>query len=240
MTFRRRLLRSLGLTPFTAILAVLCAVATASGASPRPAAKPLDPQAQLCARPIAWAERKHRIPEQLLAAVAVAESARWRGKDRAAFAWPWTVTSGPETWHFDTRQDAVAHVRALKANGVGNIDVGCMQVNLGYHGHAFASIEQAIDPDANVAYAARFLAKLHAERRSWAQAVGFYHSATPTLQNRYRRKVFAAWGRERRRVAEERRLALVERYEQERQARQARQAAQAARQARQSTRTASR
>jgi soluble lytic murein transglycosylase-like protein len=56
---------------------------------------------------------------------------------------------------------------------VRNIDVGCMQVNLGYHGKAFADLEAAFDPATNVAYAARFLSELFSKRRSWALAVGY-------------------------------------------------------------------
>ncbi len=35
-----------------------------------------------------------------------------------------------------------------------------MQVNLGYHPEAFASLEAAFDPRRNVAYATRFLLEL--------------------------------------------------------------------------------
>ncbi len=208
-----------------ALLMVLCAAPGPLGAAPLPAPKPLDPQALLCARPIATVEKEMKIPGQLLAAVAVAESGRWLGPDRAVFAWPWTVTSGPKSWHFADRDEAVTHVRALKARGIRNIDVGCMQINLAYHGRAFASLDDAFDPDINVAYAAKFLTKIHATRRSWSLAVGHYHSATPALQNRYRRKVMALWNKERRRVAEVHRLEVIARFEAGRRARLAQQAA---------------
>jgi len=211
--------------PASLIAAALLGLAAGAAAAPLPAPKPLDPQAKLCAEPITRAEKAHRIPNQLLAAVAVAESGRWLGKDRAVFAWPWTVTSGSKTWYFAGREEAVTHVRAMKARGVRNIDVGCMQVNLGYHGKAFASIDEAFDPEANVAYAAKFLTRLHGAKRSWALAVGHYHSATPALQTKYRRKVMALWNSERRRAAEEHRLAVIKRFEEQRRARLAQQAA---------------
>ncbi|MFM2130083.1 MAG: hypothetical protein RL477_1629 [Pseudomonadota bacterium] len=203
----------------------LSAAAPALWATPLPAPKPLDPQAKLCAEPIARAEREHRIPNQLLAAVAVAESGRWLGNDRAVFAWPWTVTSGPKTWYFADRDEAVAHVRKLRAGGVRNIDVGCMQVNLAYHGRAFATLEQAFDPEANVDYAANFLARLNAAKRSWMLAVGHYHSSTPALQDKYRRKIVRTWAEERRRAAEEHRQAVMKRFAEQRRIQQARQAA---------------
>ncbi|HCF18886.1 MAG TPA: hypothetical protein DEV96_12760, partial [Rhodospirillum rubrum] len=55
-------------------------------------------------------------------------------------------------------------------------DVGCMQVNLRYHGGAFDSLEEAIDPAANVAYAASFLRRLFDDTNDWAEAVTAYHS----------------------------------------------------------------
>ena len=214
--------------PASLIAAALLGIAASAAAAPLPAPKPHDPQAKLCAEPITRAEKTHRIPNQLLAAVAVAESGRWLGKDRAVFVWPWTVTSGAKTWYFANREEAVTHVRAMKARGVRNIDVGCMQVNLGYHGKAFASVDEAFDPEANVAYAAKFLTRLHGAKRSWALAVGHYHSATPALQSKYRRKVMALWNSEPRRAAEEHRLAVIKRFEEQRRARLPQQVAQQA------------
>ncbi len=183
--------------------------------------KPLGPVAELCAGPIRAAEKRLAIPGQLLAAVAVAESGRWMGKEQAIFAWPWTVTSGPRSWFFPDQAQALAHTRTLQARGVRNIDAGCMQVNLGYHGKAFADLEAAFDPATNVAYAARFLSELFSKRRSWALAVGYYHSATPKLQNRYRRKVMALWNKERRRANELHRLAVIAKFEKAREERRA-------------------
>lgn len=183
------------------------------------APQPLDPQAKLCARPIAAAERRLHVPGQLLAAVAGEESGRWRGRHRAVFACPWTVTSGADDRFFPTRARAIAYVRHLRARGVSNIDVGCMQVNFAYHPHAFASLTQAFDPTVNVAYAARLLTRLFRARRSWSLAVGLYHSATPALQGPYRRKVMVLWNRERRRAAEIHRREVIARFKQRRRAR---------------------
>jgi hypothetical protein len=200
---------------------VLTGLAMPAVAKPPFVPKPLSPVAELCAGPIRAAEKRLAIPGQLLAAVAVAESGRWMGKEQAIFAWPWTVTSGPRSWFFPNRAQARTHTRALQARGVRNIDVGCMQVNLGYHGKAFTDLEAAFDPATNVAYAARFLSGLFAKRRSWALAVGYYHSATPKLQNRYRRKVMALWNKERRRVNELHRQATIAQFQKAREERRA-------------------
>lgn len=167
----------------------------------------------LCRAPIAAMETRHRIPRMMLSALSLAESGRWHEGERESFAWPWAVTSGTDTWHFDAKEDAVAQVRALKARGVRNIDVGCMQVNLRYHPDAFASIEAAFDPATNVAYAARYLMSLNQATRSWSQAIGRYHSATPERGLAYRRKVEKLWTSERRRYAAVRRAEIIAEFE---------------------------
>ncbi len=104
-------------------------------------------------------------------------------------------------------------MRRLSARGVRNIDVGCMQVNLRYHPDAFASIEAAFDPATNVAYAARYLMSLNQATRSWSQAIGRYHSATPERGLAYRRKVEKLWTSERRRYAAVRRAEIIAEFE---------------------------
>ena len=72
-------------------------------------------------------------------------------------------------------------MRALQAQGVRSIDVGCMQVNLMHHPNAFASLDAAFDPTANALYAARFLNTLYGISGSWVQATAAYHSQTPAI-----------------------------------------------------------
>ena len=84
-------------------------------------------------------------------------------------------------------------MQALQERGVRAIDVGCMQVDLLHHPRAFASLDEAFDPAANVAYAARFLSRLFGQTNSWAQAAAFYHSTTPELAEAYARQVLAVW-----------------------------------------------
>ncbi len=70
------------------------------------------------------------------------------------------------------RPQAVAAVRAMQARGIQSIDVGCGQINLMHHPDAFASLEQAFDPQANAVYAARFLKELFAQTGDWNKAAG--------------------------------------------------------------------
>lgn len=165
-----------------------------------------------CSRSIASSETAQRIPAQLLTAISLAESGRWDSGRGAIVAWPWTVTAGGKGRFLETKEAAVALVERLRARGVRNIDVGCMQVNLHFHPDAFASLESAFDPARNVAYAARFLKRLRQQKRSWSQAVGHYHSATRAYNRAYREKVFRLWNEARRRAAEARRQAVIRAY----------------------------
>ncbi len=152
----------------------------------------------LCASATHAVEAEARLPYKLLSAISIAESGRRDDLNKANVAWPWTVTSGSKEWYFDTKADAVSHVRAMIASGKRNIDVGCMQVNLFYHGKAFKSLEQAFDPLSNVSYAATFLRQLRASAPDWLTAAGNYHSATPTYHKRYKKKITEIWNAERR------------------------------------------
>ncbi len=166
-----------------------------------------------CARLTDRAERAQGLPSHLLTAISKVESGRWHAASGAILAWPWTVTAGGEGRFLPSKKAAIAEVERLRARGVRNIDVGCMQVNLGYHPKAFASLEEAFDPRRNVAYATRFLGELRARWGSWTRAVGNYHSNTPALSGRYRVKVFRALYAEKHRIAKARRatrLAAIE------------------------------
>ena len=154
----------------------------------------------LCARHAAEIELRDDLPPHLLLAIAKVESGRWRAGERTSMAWPWTVTAGGAGRHFASKDEAIAAVRALRAEGRRNIDVGCMQVNLRYHPEAFADLETAFDPASNVDYAADLLKRLRQEARSWTKAIAFYHSRTPKFNGPYRLKVFRAWREERHRA----------------------------------------
>ena len=182
--------------------------AIARGDANRGAGCAVAPQT-LCRDAAVSLERKHRIPKHLLAAISLAESGRWNAARRESFAWPWTVTSGGGSRYFETKEAALAHVRALVDAEVRNIDVGYMQVNLLHHPDAFQSLDQAFEPAAN---AAAFLAELHRETRSWSRAVAFYHSRTRAFYQPYRNKVYKLWRVVRRRAAEAHRAEVIAAY----------------------------
>lgn len=146
-----------------------------------------------CRQAAAAAERKYRIPAGLLAAIAMVETGRTVPGSKARTAWPWTIhAEGKGRW-LDSREEAVAMVERLKAKGVKNIDVGCMQVNQMHHPDAFPDLESAFTPAVNADYAARFLSKLFRETKSWTKAAAYYHSRTPERAKRYKKLVLAAW-----------------------------------------------
>jgi hypothetical protein len=182
------------------------ALPAAANAPARPEADP----GLLCRQAIQAAEREHRLPAALLHAIARVESGRADPRTGKVTPWPWTVNAEGEGRYFDSKPEAIAAVQALQARGVRYIDVGCLQVNLHYHGQAFASLEEAFDPPANARYAAQFLTRLYQGPRNWEQAASRYHSSTPELADAYRLKVLAAWPAGAHRLAAERqRQALV-------------------------------
>ncbi|MFW5835268.1 MAG: hypothetical protein ACOCYE_14340 [Pseudomonadota bacterium] len=146
-----------------------------------------------CVEAIARAESAAPLPKGLLGAIALVESGRT--VPEAGFVpWPWTINSPLGAFYLDDRASAVAKVEALRAEGVRNIDVGCMQVNLHHHPNAFASLDAAFDPATNVAYAMRFLTTLSGRAPSLFEAVGRYHSHTPSLGQAYAERVFGRLG----------------------------------------------
>ena len=166
---------------------------------------------EICAAYIAQAEQALRLPPHLLQAIAKVESGRWNAAQSAISAWPWTVMAEGRGRFLPNKAAAIAEVEALKAKGVRNIDVGCMQINLHFHPRAFENLEQAFDPAQNVAYGATFLSQLRQDSRSWTRAIGRYHSNTPALSGRYRLKVFRAWRAEKRLANQRRREAIEQR-----------------------------
>jgi hypothetical protein len=139
------------------------------------------------------AERDAGLPSGLLHAIGLVESGRPDPVTNRRAAWPWTINADGAGRLFETLPDALAQTRDLQRRGITSIDVGCFQINLQHHPAAFSSLEQAFDPAANAAYAARFLLALRARTGSWDSAVAAYHSATPERGSAYRDRVMAAW-----------------------------------------------
>jgi hypothetical protein len=180
------LLRLVTLLPAAACAVLPCWNAAASG----------NPT-ELCRTAIAQAEREAALPPRLLAAIGRVESGRRDPGTGTVGPWPWTINAEGRGSFFPDRAAAIAAVRTLQGQGVRSIDIGCMQINLRHHPHAFGSLEAAFDPLTNARYAARFLSELHAGRGDWMRAAAHYHSQTPEFAEPYRHRVAAAWEAER-------------------------------------------
>ncbi len=130
------------------------------------------------------------IPDGLMGRIALAETGR-RDVDGAWRPWPWSIDADGVDVALFTRAQAVAYAGGAPGRGVRSLDVGCLQVNLQFHPHAFATLDDAFDPWANALYAARYLRALHDSDAGgdWAVAVGMYHSHTPELAAEYRTRV---------------------------------------------------
>jgi hypothetical protein len=145
--------------------------------------------ATLCDAAVRAAEFRHRLPSGLLFAISQVESGRPDAAMRRLEPWPWTVQAEGRGIYFESKAQAVEWVKEARARGVTSIDTGCLQVNLFYHPDAFATPEDAFDPQRNADYAARFLLQLHAATGDWRQATGFYHSQTLVLATSYRERI---------------------------------------------------
>ena len=147
--------------------------------------------AQDCARLAAEAGAEAGLPDGLLPAISLVEAGRGTGNGGIA-PWPWTLNQGGKGMYFDTREEALAYLKQAVAEGVTNIDVGCMQLNWKWHSAGFASPEDMIDPARNTRYAARFMVELHNRLGSWETAASAYHSTNPERGRNYLQKVMAA------------------------------------------------
>ena len=155
------------------------------GAAPAYATDDLIEGAKLCTRQLPHFEREYGIPTHLLSAIASTESGRYHAGLGLKVPWPWTINVEGKGYFFPSKQEAMAAVHKYQARGIQSIDVGCMQVNLYHHPHAFSSLDQAFEPQSNVAYAASFLRGLYEDERSWKKAAADYHSKTPNLGSQY-------------------------------------------------------
>lgn len=154
------------------------------------------PQSQqnICESHIRHYEKRHNIPQNLLKAISLIESGR-KLPGQGVVAWPWTINAGGTPYVFETKEEAIQKVKMLQEQGLSNIDVGCMQINLKHHPDAFVTLEDAFDPEKNIAYAAQFLKQKMNAKGNWGEAVAHYHSATPVFNIPYKERVLKSWGK---------------------------------------------
>ena len=122
-----------------------------------------------CQQAISVTEHAAKLPPKLMAAIGIVETGRINPHGGTVSAWPWTINVAGAGHFFGSKDEAISAVQTAQAAGVQSIDVGCMQINLLHHPHAFATLEDAFDPVSNVKYAASFLNQLYHQTETWAQ-----------------------------------------------------------------------
>ena len=143
------------------------------------------------------AEKKYAIPPHLLKSIAYIESGRFDAKLGSIKAWPWTILVNgkkPKAYYCNTKKEALKTLKMLKEQNICNIDIGIMQINNYWHKAAFKDFEEALDPQKNIDYAAKFLRMLYDKYKNWPKAIGHYHSSNPLHHLKYQRRVKKTWG----------------------------------------------
>lgn len=123
-----------------------------------------------CVSLINATETQRQIPHGLLMAIALTESGL-NGRPN-----PYAMNIGGRAYHARDTDDMIRTISTENARGQRSIDVGCMQINLKYHGSHFAHQTDLLDPATNVNYGASYLIQLAIAEGSWRAAVMDYHN----------------------------------------------------------------
>ena len=134
---------------------------------------------------IAKQETEKGIPQNLLRAIAKIESGLS----------PWAVNAGGRAHMFRSKAAAASYVRELVDQGTTNFSVGCMQLHYASHRRNFKSIEAMLEPQNNIAHAARLIKSLERRHGSIERAIKYYHSASPAHHNAYKSRVYGMWAK---------------------------------------------
>jgi soluble lytic murein transglycosylase-like protein len=148
----------------------MVAMVLAAGWLSSVASSPAGAAANPCESEILRAAYHYGIPAGILYAVGLTETGK-KGSLQ-----PNALNIEGKAFFPASRTDAIAKVEQARREGKVLIDLGCMQINLHYHGSHFRSLADMLDPHRNVDYAARFLADLHARHDTWSMAVARYHA----------------------------------------------------------------
>jgi len=148
--------------------------------------------ALVCLNATVQAEEKYQIKKDLLTSISNVETGRWNEKLAKKVAWPWTVNVNGKGYFYSSKKEAVAAVKDWRRRGYRSIDVGCMQINLRFHGKKFASLDDAFEPSKNVDVAAKLLKSRYVVRKDWMLAAADYHSRNHKKAQVYMKKLLLA------------------------------------------------
>ncbi len=128
-------------------------------------------------------EQKHKLLPNLLLAIAKHESKLN----------PYALNIAGTPIFPKTKEEALSLIYQSLSKGIANIDIGISQINYFYHSQNFENVEQMLDLNINLEYAAKFLRSLYETHGSWNEALRRYHSNDPVKHNQYARKVLWEW-----------------------------------------------
>ncbi len=137
-------------------------------------------------------EKNESIPMNLLWSIACVESGK-SDRHLPIQPWPWTINVNKKGYFFKNKHDCLKAIKRFIKQGHKSIDVGCMQINLKHHPHAFASLEDAFDIHKNITYGAKFLKSLFKKYKNWTTAIAHYHSSHARHHHFYQKKVLNLW-----------------------------------------------
>lgn len=138
-----------------------------------------------CREVISQQEAQKGIPEGLLRAIATIESG----------ISPWAINERGRAHIFKSKEAAAHYARKLLNEGFSNFSLGCMQLHYASHHRHFKSVEAMLEPENNIAHAAKLIKNLERRHGSLEWAIKFYHSASPAYHNRYKNRVWGAWAK---------------------------------------------
>lgn len=111
------------------------------------------------------AETHYGMPDGLMTAIISHES----------FGRPNTLNVDGKAYYFSTPGEAARAIQNMAPTSF-EIDVGCSQITIRWHGQVFRNLGSILDARANVSYAAWHLAGLKERFGSWQKATERYHS----------------------------------------------------------------
>lgn len=137
------------------------------------------------------ASRISGIPPFVIYGIAKQESGVEKNGVRRPHPWTLNINGpNPKSMRFASRHEAEQTLVDLLSQGIKNIDIGLMQVNLKYHGHSVSHPTELLDPKVNVIVASVYLGELFKRTGNLDQTVARYHSGDPDRGKKYKDAVF--------------------------------------------------
>ena len=137
-------------------------------------------------------EKDSNLPSHILSSISRVEAGRKLSTGNVR-GWPWTLNHAGKGLFFDSKEQALKYLKQAVSSGSRNIYVGCMQLNYRWHKVAFSSIDEMMDPELNIKYAAQFVHELYGRHNNWEDTIKHYHSNKKRFNVPYFHKVAKVW-----------------------------------------------